>query len=310
MTIERIGRKSGLSHSRVAATIALIIVTAMWGSTFVMMKDAIERQPVMDFLFTRFSIAAICMVAVRPQALRGMTRRQAGYGVLLGLALGGGYIVQTFGLERTSAAVSGFITGMFVVFTPLIGAVILRKRIGPTTWAAVAVATAGLALISLRGWAIGNGELLTLMCALLFAVHIIGLGEWSTVESAYRLATVQVATVAVLCGAVSVPTGYSAPPDLTVWGAAVFTALFATAFAFIVQTWSQSLMPPTRAAIIMTMEPVFAGLFAVWLGGEILSLRTLMGGALVVAAMYLVELGPRRSGEAPAVDPRLPHLEP
>jgi drug/metabolite transporter (DMT)-like permease len=113
-----------------------------------------------------------------------------------------------------------------------------------------------------------------------------------------------------MCGLVSVPTGYAAPPDLKVWGAAAFTAVFATALAFIVQTWSQSLMPPTRAAIIMTMEPVFAGLFAVGIGGEILTARTLLGGVLVVAAMYLVELGPRRAGDAPVVDPRLPHLEP
>jgi drug/metabolite transporter (DMT)-like permease len=275
-----------------------------------MMKDAIERQPVMDFLFTRFSIAAICMMLVRPKALRELSLRETGYGVLLGLALGGGYIVQTFGLERTSAAVSGFITGMFVVFTPLIGAVILRKRVNAATWLAVAVATGGLALISLRGWSMGAGEVLTLMCALLFALHIIGLGEWSSVASAYRLATVQVTTVAVLCGVVAVPTGYTRPTDLGVWGAAVFTAVFATAIAFIVQTWSQSLMPPTRAAIIMTMEPVFAGGFAVWIGGEVLSARTLLGGALVVAAMYLVELAPRDRRDAPAVDPSLPHLEP
>jgi drug/metabolite transporter (DMT)-like permease len=299
-----------LRHSTWAATAALIGVTAIWGSTFVMMKDAIERQPVMDFLFTRFTIAAIFMIAIRPRAVMGLTRAQVGQGVILGLALGFGYIVQTFGLERTSAAVNGFITGMFVVFTPIIGALIFRKRIGSMTWLAVLVATAGLALISLRGWAIGSGEMLTLMCALLFAVHIVGLGAWSRVESAYGLATVQVATVALLCGLISVPTGFASPPDRGVWAAALFTAIFATAIAFIVQTWSQSLMPPTRAAIIMTMEPVFAGIFAIWIGGELLSARTLAGGALVVAAMYLVELAPRRPQEAPGVDPRLPRLEP
>lgn len=291
------------------AILALIAVTAVWGSTFVMMKDAIERQPEMDFLATRFVLAAACMLIARPTAIRGLDRRGWTHGILLGLALGAGYITQTFGLAKTSAAVSGFITGMFVVFTPLIAALVLRKPVGGFAWLAVTIATFGLALISLRGWSIGVGEALTVICALMFAFHIVGLGEWSTSSTAYALAVVQISTVGVMCAGMSLSNGYQPPPDSRVWFAVIVTAVFATAIAFFVQTWTQSLIAPTRAAVIMTMEPVFAGFFAVLVGGEILSMRTVVGGALVVGAMYLVELGPRREGQA-LVDPSLPHLEP
>lgn len=291
------------------AIASLVGVTAVWGSTFVMMKDAIERQPVMDFLATRFIVAALCLIIARPRALSSLSRVDLTRGVILGLALGGGYIAQTFGLAKTSAAVSGFITGMFVVFTPLIAAALLRKPIGIFAWLAVAIATGGLALISLRGWSIGVGEALTVICALMFALHIVGLGEWSTSGTAYALAVVQITTVGLLCGVVSLSDGYQAPPDSRVWFAVIVTAVFATAIAFFVQTWAQSLIDPTRAAVVMTMEPVFAGFFAVMLGGERLSLRTVAGGALVVCAMYLVELGPRRAGQV-RVEPSLPHLEP
>lgn len=291
------------------AIFALVGVTAVWGSTFVMMKDAIERQPEMDFLATRFLLAAICMIVVRPRSILDLDRRGWGHGVALGLALGAGYITQTFGLAKTSAAVSGFITGMFVVFTPLIAALVLRRPIGGFAWGAVAIATIGLGVISLRGWSMGIGEILTVLCALAFALHIVGLGEWSNSSRAYALAVVQISTVGILCGGFSAVQGYQAPPDAKVWGAVLITAVFATAVAFFVQTWTQSLIAPTRAAVIMTMEPVFAGFFAVALGGEHLSIRTLLGGALVVCAMYLVELGPRRKGQV-VVDPALPHLEP
>lgn len=226
------------------------------------------------------------------------------HGSILGLALGLGYITQTYGLRITSAAVSGFITGMFVVFTPLIGAGILRRRVEKITWLAVFLATIGLAFLSLRGLSIGKGEALTLLCAFGFALHIVGLGEWSSLHDSYLIAIIQLIVVSILCWIVSLSHGYKAPPDYGVWGAVILTAIFATAIAFLVQTWAQSLIAPTRAAVIMTMEPVFAGFFAVLLGGEHLTIKIVIGGVLVISAMYLVELGPRPGRSA------LPHLEP
>jgi drug/metabolite transporter (DMT)-like permease len=240
--------KEALGKSTLAATIALIGVTAVWGSTFVVMKAAISRQPESDFLATRFTIATLCMILVRPKVLRRFNRKNLFHGSLLGLALGLGYISQTYGLRMTSAAVSGFITGMFVVFTPLIGAVILRRRVDKWTWLAVFLATIGLALLSLHGFTLGRGEMLTLLCAFAFALHIIGLGEWSPLHDSYVIAIVQLGVVSSLCWIVALTHGYKAPPDYGVWGAVILTAIFATAIAFLIQTWAQSLMAPTRAA--------------------------------------------------------------
>lgn len=281
----------------------MVGVTAVWGSTFVVMKAAIARQPEADFLATRFTIATLAMILVRPRVLRRLNRKIIFHGSLLGLALGLGYIAQTYGLRITSAAVSGFITGMFIVFTPLIGAVILRRRVGSWTWLAVTLATIGLALLSLHGFAVGRGEALTLLCALGFALHIVGLGEWSALHDSYVLAIIQLAVVSILCWILTLGRGYQAPPDYGVWGAVILTAIFATAIAFLIQTWAQSLMAPTRAAVIMTMEPVFAGFFAVLLGGELLTAKVIFGGLFVVVAMYLVELGPK------STLPVVPHLE-
>ena len=278
-------------------TLALVAVTAVWGSTFVVVKDAVERMPVTDFLSWRFALAAVAMLLLRPRTVAALGPAGRRAGLLLGLALGAGYLLQTLGLQTTSAAVSGFITGMFVVLTPLGAAVLLRQPPPPVAWAAVGLATAGLALLSLRGWAVGGGELLTLGCAAAFALHIVGLGRWAATYDAFGLAVVQLIAVAALCALVAVPGGLAMPPDAGVWGALLLTALAATALAFVVQTWAQAHLPPTRAAVVMTMEPVFGGLFAVGLAGERLGLRTLAGAVLVLAAMVLTEVGPRRGAE-------------
>jgi drug/metabolite transporter (DMT)-like permease len=296
--------KSSFSKSPMAATFALLGATAIWGSTFVVVKDAITRQSESDFLATRFTIATICMILFRPKVLMRLNRKNLFHGSLLGLALGLGFILQTYGLKMTPAAVSSFITGMFVVFTPLIGALILRHRVGGWTWTAISLATIGLAILSLHGFSVGRGEVLTLLCALAFALQIVGLGEWSALHDSYVMATVQLAAVTILCWIVALSQGYQAPPDYGVWGAIIFTAILATSLAFLIQTWAQSLMAPARAAVIMTIEPIFAGFFAVLLGGEHLTIKIVVGGLLVIAAMYLVELGPN------STLPTMPRLEP
>lgn len=300
MTLNNLVQRALRSPAAVATTL-LVGVTAVWGSTFVVVKDAVDRMPVMDFLAVRFGVAALVMIALRPRTLLRLGKVGWLRGIALGLFLGLGYVAQTFGLKSTPASVSGFITGMFVVFTPLISALVLQRtkrgKVGRHAWLGVAIATSGLALISLHGFSIGSGELLTLVCALLFAVHIVGLGEWSAKEDSYALAVAQLLTVAVLCTASAAPGGLTLPPDAAVSGAVALTALLATAAAFVIQTWAQSLLSPTRTAVIMTMEPVFAGIFGVLLASERLGVRELIGAGLVVGAMYLVELGPRRSAE-------------
>ncbi|MFL6137511.1 MAG: DMT family transporter [Frankiaceae bacterium] len=289
--------------SRVAgATASLVVVTAIWGSTFPIVKHSIEPDgpmTVLDFLAWRFALAAVAMLAVRPRSVVTLGAAGRRHGAWLGLALGSGYVAQTIGLQSTPAGVSGFVTGMFVVLTPLVGAVALRRRVPATAWLAVTVATAGLALLSIGSISGQHGSLagiaITFCCAVAFAVHIVGLGEWSHRHDAVGLAVVQLATVTLICAVAAVPAGdgLAPPPTAGTWFAIAVTALAATAFAFFVQTWAQSILDPTRTAVIMTMEPVFAGLFAVWLAGESMGLRTLAGSILVLGAMFLVELGPR-----------------
>jgi len=284
-------------RGRTGPALALTGVTAVWGSTFVVVKDAVGRMPVTDFLTWRFGIAAAAMLVLRPRTVAALGPAGRRAGLVLGVALGAGYLLQTLGLQTTSAAVSGFVTGMFVVLTPLGAALLLHTRPGRPALAAVVLATAGLALLSLHGLAVGGGELLTLGCAAAFALHIVGLGRWAATFDAFGLAVVQLLTTTTLCAAVALPGGLVVPPDAGVWGALVLTALAATALAFLVQTWAQSHLPPTRAAVIMTMEPVFGGVFAVVVGGESLGPRALVGAALVLAAMLLTELGPRHGAE-------------
>lgn len=290
-------------RSDAVAVAALVSVTAIWGSTFLFVKDAIARMPPADFLGLRFLIATVLMIALRPARVRALGVRGVRHGALLGLALGSGYVAQTFGLQTTSVTVSGFITGMFVVFTPLLSGLVLRRPVPGLAWAGVALATVGLALLALHGLSVGTGEALSLLGALAFAAHIVGLGEWSSQDDPYGLAVVQLGVVAALSLLMAAPGGVAIPPDVGVWAAVIGTAVFATALAFVVQTWVQARLAPTRTAVILTMEPVFAALTA-FLAGDRPGGRTLVGGALVAAAMYLVELGPRRSAEG-----TIPHLE-
>jgi len=216
-------------------------------------------------------------------------------------------VLQTLGLAVTPAAVSGFVTGMYVVLTPIIGALVLRHRPPSTTWLAVAMSTGGLALLALRGFSVGTGELLVLASAALYAVHIVGLGAWSGARDALGLATVQMIAIAGLCTLAAVPDGVTLPGSPGAWAGVLYTAVLASAGTLVVQTWAQAHVSATRAAIIMTMEPVFAALFAVLFGGEHLTWRMLGGGALVLAAMYVVELTPARpSATAPAPSDAVP----
>ncbi|HEU4675425.1 MAG TPA: DMT family transporter [Motilibacteraceae bacterium] len=285
------------ARSSTAAVVALLAVTAAWGSTFVMLKGVVTRVPVPDFLAVRFVLAGVVLFALQPRAVTRLSPTARRRGMVLGAVYGVAQILQTVGLEHTSASVSGFITGMYVVFTPLLGALVLRQRLGRMVWVAVAASTLGVAMLSLRGLAIGPGELLTLVSAVLYAVHILGLGAWTTSEDAFGLSVVQMGTISLVCALGAVPGGITLPSTGADWAVLVFMALVAGAFALVVQTWAQAHLAPTRAAIIMSMEPVWAATFAVLLGGEQLGPRTVLGGALVVAAMYLVELGPRTPPE-------------
>jgi drug/metabolite transporter (DMT)-like permease len=297
---------SAARQSRLAFWL-LILATAVWGSTFIVVQDGINAMPMMMFMGWRFVIAFLVMLAIRPQALR-MTAKTFRQGLFIGIALALGYWTQTFGLYTTSATVSGFITGMFVVITPILAGFIYKMKIPYTGWLGVVLATVGLALISLKGWSFGVGESWTLVGAAFFSFQIMWLSRWATPATSYSIAMTQVGTTAVIffVGGLFID-GFEVPQGQTVWISILFLAVFASALAFIIQTWSQSHMNPTKAAIVLSAEPVFAGLFGVLVAGDVITLRIALGGLLILGAMYLVELGPRHTSEV-ADDLSKPHL--
>ena len=274
---------------------ALISVAIIWGAAFVLMKPAIEKQPIFDFLATRFTIAVLIMILIRPSVLKLIRGDIIKFGFPLGAILGAGYITQTIALQETTAAITGFLTGLYVVLTPIFAWLAFRQKIARKVWLAVALATAGLALISITGVAIELGQVWGILCAILFAVHIVGLGAWSPGRDAYALTVVQLAAAGVVCWIGALADGYQVPPSEDVWFAVLFTAVLATALAFFVQTWAQGIMDASRVAIILTSEVVFAAAISVAVGQEVLTLKTLLGGALMVAAMLLVEWPSRKT---------------
>jgi drug/metabolite transporter (DMT)-like permease len=279
------------------ATAALLAMTACWGSTFFLIKDLLDRMPTLDFLAVRFTIAGLVMLVVAPRAVARLSPDSRRHAVVLGGVYGAAQILQTAGLAHTAASVSGFITGMYVVATPLLAALLLRTRITALTWVAVLLATAGLGVLTLDGFAVGYGEAITLVGALLYALHIVGLGAWARRDEALGMSIVQLLVIAVICLVATAPDGVVLPATTGDWLSVVYMAVFAGALALVGQTWAQAHLAPTRCAIIMSMEPVFAAFFAVLLGGESLALRMVVGGAMVLSAMLVVEAGPRRKVE-------------
>lgn len=279
------------------ASLALLGVTVVWGATFVVVQAAVDVMPVNDFLFWRFGCAGLLLALAYPASLRRLDRRDLRNGALLSVVLAASYVAQTFGLQRTSASVSGFITGMFLVFVPLIGAVLFGRRVSGAAWSAVGLATIGLALLSLRGFAVGMGEFLTLLCAVGFALHLVLLGEWSSVRTAYGLTVLQLLGVAVITGAAGMADGrLEVPPDRDLWLIVGFMAVVATLLAYLIQTWAIPLVGSVRGAVILTGEPVFAGIFGVLIAGDVFTWRTALGAVCILAAMLLVELAPRNGG--------------
>ena len=275
----------------------LTLVAAIWGGAFASMKGTLERLDVNSFLAWRFAIATLVLILIKPSVLRRFNFNFIKKGALIGLFLGSGYIFQSFGLTLTTVSNTGFITGLYVVFTPVVAALILKKNITRIEWLAVLMATVGLALLSLKGLTFGLGEFLVLVSAIFFALHIVALGEWSKGLDTYALTVLQLGTCALLTFGASFKSGFSAPPDSGVWWSIIYTALFATALAFIVQTWAQSFIKPSSVAVILAMEVVFAAAFGIWLLSEPLTLRIALGGILVMASMYLIILLDQRKTE-------------
>ena len=268
--------------------LGLLATTAVWGGAFLVMKDSLVRQDVYSFLASRFILAAAFMFIYKPKSLTGLDRKFVKRAVLIGLLLCSGFMFQTFGLTQTTVSNTGFITGLYLVFTPLISWILLKREIFKVQWLAVLVATIGLYFISFNGISFGIGEILVLISALLFAGQIVALGEWSDGENTYALTLIQILVSAVIFFALSLKDGFQMPPDNAVWSAVFYTAFFATFLGFLIQVKAQSVMSATVAGVLLAMETPFALFFGLYFDNDPITLRIISGGTLVLIAMALV----------------------
>jgi drug/metabolite transporter (DMT)-like permease len=290
------------ARRQLAADGALLFVTLIWGATFVMVKDAVSAFPVFSFMALRFTLAALALAplvlwqsrrnrrqipAIRPSRSAGVLLPS----LLVGTALFTGYAFQTFGLQLTTPAKAGFITGLSVAIVPIVAALVMRQPPSRNAWIGVSLATLGLALLSLTAdLTVQTGDLLVMCCAVAYAAHILLLGHFAPRHNAMQLALGQIATVAVLSLAAALIFDPRVAPTRQVLFAAAFTGVLATAVAFFIQTVSQRFTTSTHTALIFAAEPVFAGLFSFLLIGEVLGPRQLIGGALILGGMLVAEL--------------------
>jgi drug/metabolite transporter (DMT)-like permease len=283
-----------VSRARVAQ-LALVGIAAVWGLTFVMVQDAVERLPVTAFLAYRFIPAALLVGLVAREGLRSLTREGWRAGLIMGGFLTAGYLLQTFGLQHTSASNAGFITGLFVVLTPLLGALVLGQRAGRTAWLAAGASAVGLFLLSGAGADFRvSGDGLVLLCAIALSAHILATDRGVASHPVAALVAVQLGVCGVTCLVLAAVTGdLEVPRGSEVWSALAVTAIVASALGFLVQTYAQRHASPARTALILASEPAFAGLFGYLLAGDRLGPVEWLGAAIILAAIVAVDAVPR-----------------
>ncbi len=272
------------------ALAALIVVTAVWGVTFVQVKDAVALYPLFAFLAVRFAIASCTLAVPGARRLRRLGARGTRAAIFAGALIGAGYALQTAGLERTSVSSTGFITGMYVVLTPVLALALFRIRAPAAAWGGVAIATAGLALLAgVHGGSVA-GDLLVLGGAAVYSLQIVLMERYAPRYDAIAFTLVEMLAafvgllvVAVASGQLSVPHGW------TVWGALLVTGVFASALAFLIQTWAQRRASATQTALAFSLEPVWAAFFGITLAGDRLGAAGWIGCAVIMAGIVLAE---------------------
>jgi drug/metabolite transporter (DMT)-like permease len=277
------------------AEVALVAIASVWGLTFVMVQDAIERLEPFAFLAYRFIPAAAIVAAVFRRPLRRLPPPGWRAGVVMGGFLTAGYVAQTLGLEHTTASNAGFITGLFVVLTPLFGALLFGLRPPRAAWLAAAVSAIGLLLLSGAGGDFTlSGDGVVFLCACAFALHILVTARAVERYDVGALVAVQLGVCGLFCLVVAALSGdLEAPRGATEWSALVVTSLVASALGFLVQSYAQQHASPARTALILAAEPAFAGLFGYLLQDDRLSAIAWTGALMIVAAIVLVDVVPR-----------------
>lgn len=270
--------------------VVLVAVTAVWGVTFVQVKDAVALYPLFAFLALRFAIASLTLAPSGARRLRTLGRDGWAAGVLAGALLGAGYALQTAGLERTSVSSTGFITGMYVVLTPLLALGLFRVRVPAAAWGGVALTVVGLALLSgIQAGAIA-GDLFVLAGAAVYSLQIVLMERFAPRYDAIAFTLVEMLTafagllaIALALGQLRVPHGW------TVWGALIVTGVFASALAFLAQTWAQRRASATQTALAFSLEPVWAAFFGFTLAGDRLGPLGWLGCAAIMAGIVVAE---------------------
>ena len=272
------------------ALVVLVAVTAVWGVTFVQVKDAVALYPLFAFLALRFAIASATLALPAAARVRGLGAGGFVAASSLGGLLGAGYALQTAGLERTTVSSTGFITGLYVVLTPLLALAVLRARVPPAAWAGVALATVGLGLLTgVHGGEVA-GDLLVFAGAVVYALQIVLMERYAPLHDALAFTFVEM--LAAFAGLVAVAAGtgeLGVPHGVTVWAALVVTGVFASALAFLAQTWAQRRASATQTALAFSLEPVWAAVFGVTLSGDELGAAGWAGCAVIMAGIVLAE---------------------
>jgi drug/metabolite transporter (DMT)-like permease len=274
----------------VTAAVLLIAVTAVWGVTFVQVKDAVAIYPLFAFLAVRYAIGSAVLLPPAVPRLRGLGRSGVLAGGVLGVLLAAGLALQTAGLERTTVTNTGFITGLYVLLTPLFALVLFHTRITRELWVAVALALIGLTLLAGVPSSSATGDLLVLASTAAQALQIVMVERYAGRYDAFGLVFVELLVGCLACTAIALALGdLSVPHGRTVWGALIVTGVFASALAYLIQIWAQRRITATRIAIIFSLETVWAGFFGYVLDGDRLGLVGLVGCGLIFVAILVAE---------------------
>ncbi|HEY0735749.1 MAG TPA: DMT family transporter [Herpetosiphonaceae bacterium] len=299
------------------ADLLLVLISVIWGTTFTMVHETVATFPALALIAMRFWFAALVFVPTLISRRAELTRQNLKVGILLGALLFAGFTTQTIGLGYTSPTRGGFITGLNVVLVPLLG-LIFGQRPPTRAVVGVALAVAGLTVLSWGcqlPWlgcaadvvstpAQRTGDLLILVCAFAFAMHIVAVSRWATTLPLITLNGVQMFTAALLGSVAALFAGSIPVPSLSVWGVGLFLGVVATAMMFWLQLWLQRYTTATHTALIFALEPVFAAFFAwLWID-EALTWAVLLGGGLMLLGVIVAEVSFGRRADGDNGQPR------
>jgi len=285
--------------TQLKSDIVLILVTMVWGTTFIIVKNAIQTLPVYNFLFIRFLLAFLLLTIIFHKKLKTIDKKTLAVASVIGAMLFLGYAFQTMGLKYTTASKSGFISGFSVVLVPILEAVFLKRKPSKSSILGIVLAFIGLILLTANiDLSINIGDFLTLLCAFAFGMQIVLIAKYASTLDTYLLATIQIGIVALLSGIITLLLEKPfVPTSFNVWAAIVITGVFATAFAIVAQNTMQAYTTATHAALIFALEPVFAAIAAFLIGGEVMSFRAILGGIFMFTGIVLSELPEKETGK-------------